>query len=171
MSKKRKKGINPRTKGKRLEYKVRDLLGEWTGLEFQRTPSSGAFGTVNSDMTLIGDVYTKDQSFPFCVECKSVEKWSLEGLLKDTKCPVWKFWRQATSQAYKSGKKPLLLMTKRNQPIYFVMERRHLPTSFKGSFFTFSLMHVEGIGRDCELAIGLMIDLTVCSYVDYLNQP
>ncbi len=114
----RKKGVNPRSKGKRGERLVRDALAAWTGLEFARTPSSGAFGTTNKIHELVGDVVCKNGNFAYSIEVKNVNTWNLEGFFSSPKSPVRKWWEQTLVQAEKTGKIPLLLLTKNQHPIY-----------------------------------------------------
>lgn len=62
-----KKSINPRTKGKRFEYEVRDLFRS-LGFEAERVPLSGA------SRALKGDVIVSRGGLQFSVECKRRKK-------------------------------------------------------------------------------------------------
>lgn len=59
-------------------------------------------------------------AWPFCVECKNVEGWELEGLFRP-KWPVWQWWEQASAQADRVGLWPLLVFTRRFRPLYTLL--------------------------------------------------
>jgi len=61
--------------------------------------------------------------FPFCVECKKVEGWELDGLLSGGKWPVWSWWSQACEQAAKTELIPLLVFTRNRRKIYTMMPK------------------------------------------------
>ena len=106
-------------KGNRGEYKVRDGLTKWWGASFRRTPSSGAYSTIHASNKDAGDVMCDDPVFPFCVEVKNQEKWTMDQLLSPT-CKVWDWWVQAVEQS-PSDKTPLLCFTRNRQPIYVMI--------------------------------------------------
>ena len=121
---------NPRSKGKRGEYKVRDALTLWTGKEFNRTPSSGAFGTINKIHEFVGDLVCEDPDFPFCVEVKNHEGWELGQLLTSSNPQILQWWGQATIQATKSGKYPMLVILRnRAKPLVVVDASFYLAVS------------------------------------------
>lgn len=73
-------------KGKSYELKISKRLSAWCGFELIRTPMSGAWqGTA-------GDIKPKqeDRLFPFVIECKKDESWSMEQVLAGNgKFPAW----------------------------------------------------------------------------------
>ena len=74
---------NSRDKGGRGERAAAKEFRDWWGTDFARTPSSGGFATAKfrDDWNAAGDLVTPDNTFPFCVECKWVEDWTMEQLL------------------------------------------------------------------------------------------
>lgn len=107
-------------KGQRGEREVCNLLMNWwtpyyPDAVFIRTPGSGGWGggskfhqSVKTDMRASGDVMTTLREFPFSVEVKWREKWSMDRVLKGRPSPVWDWWKQAQSQAIKDGLQPML---------------------------------------------------------------
>jgi hypothetical protein len=118
--------VNSRRKGQTAERKLVKLFEAWWGAKFFRTPGSGAFATrgfAGMDTTsMAGDLITDDKTFPFCVESKKVEGWTLEQLLTSKKTHLHKWWEQAVNETPK-GKIPLLVFTKNHAPLYAMLRR------------------------------------------------
>ena len=57
--------VDSRAKGARGEYLVRDLLREYTNLQFERVPMSGALEYLK------GDLYVPNEKNYFCIEVKN----------------------------------------------------------------------------------------------------
>ena len=57
--------VDSRAKGARGEYLVRDLLREYTNLQFERVPLSGALEYLK------GDLYVPNEKNFFCIEVKN----------------------------------------------------------------------------------------------------
>lgn len=142
-------------KGDRGEYAVRDLLEEWWGSDFAKTPKSGGFSTkkFRRDWNAEADVVTPDPTFPFAVEVKWQEKWILDDLLTRPKSKIWDWWEQAKGQ---SEDKLTLLVFKRNfKPWFYMMKIHPEHTDYQKDFVKSSPMRV--IDRQGEAAyIGLM---------------
>lgn len=118
-----KKGRAARSRGARYERKVRDVLSEWWGSEFTRTPQSGGFATkqFRDNWNAAGDVVTPDDTFPFSVECKNQEDWEFEKLLTAPKNNLFLWWEQTYDQTDLMSKIPLLVFTKNYKPDFFMM--------------------------------------------------
>lgn len=118
----RKKPVDSKDKGDRGEYAVRDLLQEWWGTDFAKTPKSGGFSTkkFRRDWNAEADVVTPDESFPFAVEVKWREGWCFEQIITAPKTEIWEWWEQAKGQ---SEDKLTLLVFKRNYKPWFCMMR------------------------------------------------
>ena len=110
--------VQGRPKGQKFERDIAKLLTVWTGVEFRRTPMSGGWNKT-------GDITPKNpemmEKFPFSIECKNHENWSLGKLLGATRyeelpAPIRKFWGQAVSDAEESGKIPILIFKQLNCP-------------------------------------------------------
>lgn len=116
--------VNGRKKGQGAERKLVKLFEAWWGTRFFRTPGSGAFATrgfMDMDLSnMAGDIVTVDKSFPFCVESKKVEGWTLEQMLTSDKTKMHDWWEQTTRET-PTGKIPLLVFTKNHAPLYVMM--------------------------------------------------
>lgn len=120
----KKKKINSRTKGQSAERKLVKLFSTWWGSDFFRTPGSGAFATKGfagiDTSSMAGDLVTTDSTFPFCVESKKVEGWTLEQILTSNKTKIHAWWEQTVREC-PPDKVPLLVFTKNHSPIYCML--------------------------------------------------
>jgi len=124
----KKKKINSRTKGQSAERKLVKLFSTWWGSDFFRTPGSGAFATKGfagiDTSSMAGDLVTTDSTFPFCVESKKVEGWTLEQILTSNKTKIHAWWEQTVREC-PPDKVPLLVFTKNHSPIYCMISQSH----------------------------------------------
>ena len=94
-------------KGSRAEYKVRDLLREHTGLQWERCPASGALG---AQFKMKGDLYVPGKGNLYTVECKSYKEDHLSSkILTNTTSPLFDWWEQTDREAEQNGNEPLLV--------------------------------------------------------------
>lgn len=131
-------GKASRDKGQRGEREAAKMLGEWWGSEFTRTPSSGGFKTkkFRNDWNAEGDIVTPDETFPFCVECKWQENWTMMQLLTSDVCDPWQWWEQTVKQTMGTNKIPLLIFKKNRYP-WFYMTFDCVPLDFiPGRYFS-----------------------------------
>lgn len=124
-------GKKSSNKGKDYERKIAKLLSDWCGFELIRTPMSGAWqGTA-------GDIIPKDRSkhFPFLVECKKQENWSLEQIL-ESHGPFSSWVTQVQQELVKdlsnghNVKSFLLIFTRNNKPDYIACPASNVPLAF-----------------------------------------
>lgn len=109
--------IDSRAKGRTAELKARDVLRKYTGLEWERTPLSGA---LSANHKLKGDLYLPDRKNTFSVEVKSYKDDHLTSKILSGKSPQFlEWWDQAERQAVECDKLPLLLF-KFNRSKWFV---------------------------------------------------
>lgn len=109
--------VDSRAKGRTAELKARDVLRKHTGLQWERTPLSGALNPVHS---LKGDLYIPNSRNNFCVEVKSYKEDHLTSKILSNKSPqFYEWWEQACEQAEKCNKLPLLIF-KFNRSKWFV---------------------------------------------------
>ena len=103
-----KQKVNSKVKGNKNELKVAKAISKWTGVEFRRTPMSGAIHVPLH--WLAGDIFCTDQSFnfPFAVEAKHYHK------LTDGKMIT--FFMQAKADADRINKHPLLMARENGMP-------------------------------------------------------
>lgn len=96
-----------RRKGSTAEREVAALLAEWWGtfesdVKFVRTPSSGGWSSaaVRGEFRASGDLMTTSLTFPFCVEVKRREEYSLATLERGSnRSPVFAWYEQAAKAA------------------------------------------------------------------------
>lgn len=105
--------IDSRSKGKRAEYDVRDLLRERTGLEWERVPGSGGFGAQHG---LKGDIYLPvptGKRSRYCIEVKHYKDDNITStLLNKTVSTLEKWWEQTVREAGEMNARPMLVFKK-----------------------------------------------------------
>ena len=148
-----------RNKGSKFERHVAGLFGAWWGCDFKRTPMSG--GSVHASGDIVPVAPAKDDParegkllavsrWPFSVECKAQEGWSVDQLLTSpSKSSLAKFLRQCFSGAKRerSNNDVPLLVAKRNNfmPLVFVQCSFDLRES--NALCWLSFLDNDGIGR------------------------
>ncbi len=102
-------GKMSKTKGSRYELRMSKVLSEWWGAEFHRTPNSGAWSSTHASDMQAGDIITPiSAGFPFVVECKHHEGWTLENVIMNTGSHR-DWWMQTVGDCIRVGKIPFLL--------------------------------------------------------------
>lgn len=110
--------INSKTKGSKFERNIAKWFTEYSGFKFGRTPYSGAY---HSSKDLSSDILCTDEKHAhrckLSIECKSYKDIKFEHILLGNKsCDILKFWDQATKDAKRSGKVPILCMRYNSMP-------------------------------------------------------
>lgn len=138
-------GKMSRTKGAKGELEVAEMLRAWwepacPGAIFKRTPSSGGWGNkqARAEFRTSGDLVTTSHRFPFCVEIKRREGWTIANVACGRPSPVWAWWQQAQKAAAEGCLEPLLIMRKSKQPWFAIVTagyawKMKLRTEFIGS--------------------------------------
>lgn len=123
-------GVNGRKKGQTAERKLAKQFSAWWGSDFARTPLSGGFATAKfrDDWDAAGDLVTPDKTFPFCVESKKVEGWTLDQLLTSDKTKMHSWWIQTIGETA-TGKVPMLVFTKNRAPTFVMMRKSDVVSS------------------------------------------
>ncbi len=99
--------VDPRAKGARGETIVRDLLRKLTGLQWERTPASGA---LDPRLGLKGDLFIPGCTNLFCVEVKNYEDDHLTSKYLTDKTPqITTWWAQTVRESGEVNRKPLLI--------------------------------------------------------------
>lgn len=158
---KRKKGINPRTKGRRGERLLLEPLTKWWGFEFHRTPASGAWGTIHKVDELSQDIVCDDPNFPYDIEVKNCEGWHLEKLLTAPKNDIYQWWDQTTNQCA-PDKRPMLCFRRNRHPFLVMTREEDTPADLEEPFLT---LHTETE----DLYIYTLDQLTSCSITEILE--
>ena len=118
---------NSRSKGRRAEREVAKLLADWWGqlepkCEFKCTPLSGGWGGrdggahVRAHFKASGDLMTTATRFPFTVEVKHREQWSMKNLVAGKPTPPWDWWIQSQRQATEESGVSMLWFKKNRYP-------------------------------------------------------
>ena len=124
--------INGRQKGSKAEREIAVLLAEWwSAVEpdaiWKRTPLSGGWADAGTraGFNASGDLMTTAKHFPFCVEVKKREAWSVDAFMRSPKkSPVMAWWDQAIVQAAEMSKHPLLIFSKNRQPWRILLDAK-----------------------------------------------
>lgn len=113
-------------KGSRFEYKVRDILREFTGCDWDRSPMSGA-GKIK------GDLYCANNQYFYCFECKSYADSPIQDNLLTAKSNnLYDWWEQAEREAKQANRKPAVVFKKdRGKILVAVPEYHTLPNYLK----------------------------------------
>lgn len=109
---------NSKRKGSRFELKVSKWMTKWSSYDFGRTPGSGSFHK-NSDLG--SDIICNDPKHAhrckLSIECKSYKDIKFEHVLLGNKgCDILKFWDQASKDAKRTNKYPILCMRYNSMP-------------------------------------------------------
>lgn len=100
---------------KGMERASAKALGDWWGVPFRRTPSSGAWNTQSRNMghgttDFHGDIVAPAEAdFPFSVECKAYKEVELYKAFY-AKSNIFDWWDQCRGDARAVGKQPMLIM-------------------------------------------------------------
>lgn len=112
-------GRKSKNKGSNYELTIAKILTKWWGAPFHRVPASGGLHW-SSSMNVAGDIVTiPEAGFPFVVECKKREEWTLENAFLNNK-DIKSWWAQVVGDARETGKIPILIFS-RNRAEDFVM--------------------------------------------------
>ena len=120
--------VDSRAKGSRGEYMVRDVLRDYSGLQFERVPSSGALSYLK------GDLYVPHADNRFCIEVKNYEESPLTDKVFTNKSNyLVRWWAKIQQQAEHGGQEPLLIFKYSRSQLYVVTE--HEPAVTEKYFY------------------------------------
>lgn len=112
--------VDSRAKGAKAETVVRDRLRELTGLQWERTPSSGALDPKHG---LKGDLYIVNERNLYCVEIKHYKDDQLSTSIFTAKEPILlQWWDQCLRQSRQVNKKPLLIFKHDRSKLFVAFE-------------------------------------------------
>lgn len=143
-------------KGARFTRDVCKKLERWAGTRFKPRPT---IVEPIDGWVVKGDVACDARArFPFSVECKCIEGWSLDGLFEQPKWPVWAWWDQCIRQAdARESVHPLLIFSRARRKTY-VLTRRSTVEWLKLQPAYGPIVHVNAPERG-RLALVLLDDL------------
>lgn len=111
--------VNPRAKGQRGEYTVRDLLRKHSGLGFERVPASGALSYLK------GDLHVPQQPNLFCIEVKNYKESHINDKILTSKTnKIVEWWEKIGEQAADANLEPLLFVKYDRSKVFVVTERK-----------------------------------------------
>lgn len=113
-------GRMSKQKGSSYELETAKMLTEWWGGgNFSRVPASGGLHWAD-DQRVAGDIIPPPKAdFPFVIECKKREEWTIEHILLDIGQPR-EWWSQVVTDARRVKLVPLLMFS-RNRAKNFIM--------------------------------------------------
>jgi Holliday junction resolvase len=105
--------VNVRQKGARGETQVRDLLRQYTGLQFERVPCSGALPYLK------GDLHIPNSNNNFCIEVKNYAESHFNDKIFTSKTNnLVNWWTKIVEQSKKCNKEPLLFFKYNRSKIF-----------------------------------------------------
>lgn len=109
---------NPsKEKGSRAETQAKDLLKQYTGLKWERTPLSGALDAKHG---LKSDLYVPKEKNLYAVEVKHYKDTYLDySVLTSKNSTLIEWWKQTLREALQNDSKPLLIF-KHDRSKFFV---------------------------------------------------
>lgn len=117
--------VDSRQKGARTELKVRELLREYTDLNWERVPASGALDEKHG---LKGDLYIPGEKNRYCVEVKGYADDHLTSQVLTSKSPTLiDWWQQTLRESLQVKREPLLFFKFDRSKIFVAFEQ--MPTS------------------------------------------
>jgi len=138
--------VDSRQKGGRAEAALKKVLRDATGINFQRTPGSGALAPTHM---LKGDIYIPNAANRFCIEVKHYKDDHLNSKILTSKTPqLIEWWEQAVRQGGQVDMIPLLFF-KHDRGKWFMATveplsiDRCIDVSFDDHFF--SIYNVEDV--------------------------
>jgi Holliday junction resolvase len=121
--------VDSRAKGQRGEYLVRDLLRNYTGLQFERVPASGALSYLK------GDLYLPDAKNRFCIEVKNYDKSPFTDKIFTNKTNyIVNWWEKIIDQASIKDQEPLLFFKYSRSKVFVVTRIR--PENTRYSYYS-----------------------------------
>lgn len=114
--------VDSRQKGARFEAAVVKLLTEDTGLNWKRTPGSGA---LHQDHLMKGDCYIPGEHNYWVLEVKHYKDDHLTSkVLTDKESQLSKWWTQAKRQGKQTDKKPILMFKKDRGKVFVALLKK-----------------------------------------------
>lgn len=111
--------VDPRSKGQRGEYAVRDLLRKHSGLAFERVPASGALAYLK------GDLYIPQMPNRFCIEVKNYKESHINDKVLTSKTnKIIEWWHKIECQAIDNEMQPLLFVKYDRSKVFVVTEQK-----------------------------------------------
>ena len=167
--------VNSKQKGGRFERSICKWFTQWTGYEFNRVPASGGLRWKNAE-NITSDVACTDtrhsRRFCFSVECKSYKDLNFEHILLQKKtCKILKFWKQASEDANRAKKLPILIMKYNGMPkgeAFVMINRKVFEVCIHDYTKSFKKPHMTiDFPKGDSLAVMMLSDLKSIPYKEF----
>lgn len=166
---------NSRIKGNRGELDAAKVFSLWCGENVRRTPGSGGWKGAQEFGTT-ADLICKRKAFPFHVEVKHREGWTLDdlvtGVRQDHDKSIVKWWEQCWSSCpkvedehhYTLRKEPLLVFRRNRQPwlVMFREDSDHRPLNCPPALFKLA---------NCEASVDNVCVMLLSEFLDHTTVP
>ena len=111
--------MNSKSKGSKFERQVAKWFTEWSGYKFERNRAGSGAWYSNKDS--VSDITCTDEKHAhkckISIECKSYKEIKFEHVLLGNKgCDILKFWQQASKDAKRANRVPILCMRYNSMP-------------------------------------------------------
>lgn len=141
--------MNSKNKGNRFERKIARFFTKWTGYKFERNRAGSGAWHSNKDST--SDLTCTDERHAhrckISIECKNYKEIKFEHLLLGNKgCDILKFWEQASKDAKRANKVPILCMRYNSIPseeFFFVVGKDLSSVFYKPLFDKANIMVID----------------------------
>lgn len=143
-----------RQKGQRAEYAVRDLLRKETGVQWERVPGSGGFGSQHG---LKGDIYLPNSTglmSRYCIEVKHyADEHFNSNMLKPTtsQSQMEKWIRQTERESLEMNAKPMLVFKKDRGPWFSAIPTDDPTCSLLDGVVPFSILKLSEEVREYKV--------------------
>ena len=123
--------MNSKNKGNRFERKIGAWFTQWTGFKFERNRAGSGAWHSNKDAT--SDLTCTDEKHAhrckISIECKNYKDIKFEHVLLGNKtCDILRFWEQASKDAKRANKLPILCMRYNSMPGDFIWVQSKKPS-------------------------------------------
>jgi Holliday junction resolvase len=144
--------MNAKKKGNKWERRVATWLTSWTGYKFERNRAGSGSWWSNKDA--VSDITCTDERHAhrckISIECKSYKDIRFEHVLLGNKtCDIVKFWEQASRDASRSHKVPILCMRYNSMPkdeFFLVVDASLAPAFYRMMSETYMTLNISGLG-------------------------
>lgn len=145
--------MNSKAKGNKWERAVANWLTTWSGYKFERNRAGSGSWWTNKDS--VSDITCTDERHAhrckISVECKSYKDIRFEHVLLGNKtCDILDFWKQATKDAKRAGKVPILCMRYNSMPrneFFFVISAEMAIPFYRMMGETYMTLNIKGTGE------------------------
>lgn len=145
--------MNSKAKGNKWERVVANWLTKWSGYKFERNRAGSGSWWTNRDS--VSDITCTDEKHAhrckISVECKSYRDIRFEHVLLGNKnCDILKFWEQASKDARRAHKVPILCMRYNSMPkneFFFVISADLVIPFYRLMSETYMTLNIKNTGE------------------------